>query len=177
MAGPNVAIRMEVVGLRELRGKFEELAGGGLRAIELSLARKWGGEIRDIYREAAPRSATAWGTPGNRSPFWRTIGYQSSEAGAVAFEITIQTTNGKLRTWLKEGTGIFGPRGAPIVPTTAGALSFDWRGRHWVLKSVKGMKPNPWEDEAYAEALPLAQAMNAEIAQMVLAALTADEGV
>lgn len=54
------------------------------------------------------------------------------------------------------GTGIYGPRGTPIVPVTAKALKFRYSGpsgaralpkerRGWVFaKSVKGMKPKPF---------------------------------
>lgn len=73
------------------------------------------------------------------------------------------TVNGDLRQrigsrrhnarWVHDGTGIYGPRHARIVPKTASSLA--WRstvygakyGKYagWAFaKSVKGMKPNPF---------------------------------
>lgn len=57
------------------------------------------------------------------------------------------------------GTGIYGPRGTPIVPVTKKALKFKWDGggqntrskdkRPYVFaKSVKGMPPNPFLSDA-----------------------------
>lgn len=45
--------------------------------------------------------------------------------------------------WLAEGTGIYGPRGSPITPTTKKALKFYYSFIHrWVVtRSVKGINP------------------------------------
>lgn len=46
------------------------------------------------------------------------------------------------------GTGIYGPRGVKITPTTKRALSFMWKGMRVTVKSVKGQKPNPFHERA-----------------------------
>ena len=57
--------------------------------------------------------------------------------------------------YVHEGTGIYGPKGTPIVPVTKKALKFKWDGpggavrskdkRGYVFaKSVKGQKANPF---------------------------------
>ncbi|MCF8610064.1 HK97 gp10 family phage protein [Gordonia sp. HY285] len=61
--------------------------------------------------------------------------------------------------YLHTGTGIYGPKGTPIVPVTRKALKFKWDGggvntrskdkRGFVFaKSVKGIKPNPFLADA-----------------------------
>ncbi len=57
--------------------------------------------------------------------------------------------------FVMRGTGIFGPRGAPIVPKTATYLVF--RGRDGGLvyaKSVKGQRAQPFLAEAFRAASP-----------------------
>ncbi|QRY62755.1 HK97 gp10 family phage protein [Gordonia sp. PDNC005] len=62
------------------------------------------------------------------------------------------------------GTGIYGPRGTPIVPVTKKALKFKWDGpggatrskdkRGYVFaKSVKGIRPNPFLADALADVM------------------------
>lgn len=44
--------------------------------------------------------------------------------------------------WLDQGTGIYGPRGRPIVPVRAKYLRFTTRGGQVVYaKSVRGIRP------------------------------------
>lgn len=61
--------------------------------------------------------------------------------------------------YLHTGTGIYGPKGTPIVPVTRQALKFKWDGpggatrskdkRGYVFaKSVKGIEPNPFLADA-----------------------------
>lgn len=46
------------------------------------------------------------------------------------------------------GTGIYGPRGIKITPTTKRCLHFMWKGMEIFVKSVKGQKPNPFHERA-----------------------------
>lgn len=48
--------------------------------------------------------------------------------------------------WVHEGTGVFGPRGAPIVPKNGPYLVFKSRrtGDLVFAKSVQGQKPQPY---------------------------------
>lgn len=49
--------------------------------------------------------------------------------------------------WVHDGTGIYGPKGRKITPRTAKHLVFRWKkmgNKLMVVKSVKGMKANPF---------------------------------
>ena len=52
-----------------------------------------------------------------------------------------------------DGTGIYGPRHAPIRPKRAKVLHFHWRGREWFLKSVKGQKPKKFVERSMTEVI------------------------
>jgi len=51
--------------------------------------------------------------------------------------------------WVHNGTGIYGPRRSPIVPRRAKFLVFNYRGRKWVKRSVKGQRPQPFLTESF----------------------------
>lgn len=53
--------------------------------------------------------------------------------------------------WVNDGTGIYGPRHAPIRPKRAKVLHFHWKGREWFLKSVKGQKPQKFVERSMTE--------------------------
>ncbi|MCB0261358.1 MAG: HK97 gp10 family phage protein, partial [Calditrichaeota bacterium] len=55
--------------------------------------------------------------------------------------------------FVHEGTGIYGPFGAPIIPKNKQALY--WPGAAHPVKSVKGMRPRPFLKEAFDEKGPL----------------------
>lgn len=52
--------------------------------------------------------------------------------------------------FVHDGTGVYGPRGAPITPKRAKYLRFRPKGsKGWVyVKVVQGMKPNPFLQDA-----------------------------
>jgi hypothetical protein len=55
--------------------------------------------------------------------------------------------------FVHEGTGIYGPKGTPIVPRVSTYLR--WRtkkGQYMYAKSVKGMRPNPFLKNAMSAA-------------------------
>jgi len=53
-----------------------------------------------------------------------------------------------------EGTGIYGPRGTPIVPTRKKALAFFYHGLKVVVRSVRGQRPNPFHIRAFRKSAP-----------------------
>ncbi|QNJ55435.1 hypothetical protein SEA_PARIES_32 [Gordonia phage Paries] len=65
--------------------------------------------------------------------------------------------------YIHEGTGIYGPKGTPIVPVTRQALKFQVKGSsgrrrggdaRWVFaKSVKGIRPNPFLIDALTDVM------------------------
>lgn len=82
----------------------------------------------------------------------------STQLGYRATELAIRVgTNVYYARWVHDGTGIYGPRGMPIRPRTAPFLVFRWKkmnNKLMVVKSVKGMKPNPFLKDALKAAGP-----------------------
>ncbi|EGQ21073.1 MULTISPECIES: hypothetical protein [Sporosarcina] len=58
-------------------------------------------------------------------------------------------------TYLEEGTGIYGPRGTPIVPVRSKALRFTVGGSQIFAKEVKGMPKQPIIEPTAKESLPM----------------------
>lgn len=55
--------------------------------------------------------------------------------------------------FVHEGTGIYGPRGAPIRPVSAKVLSWKTKsGKRVYAMQVKGMRPNPFLKDALGAA-------------------------
>jgi hypothetical protein len=54
--------------------------------------------------------------------------------------------------WLDKGTGIYGPKGSPIVPTHAKFLRFKIGAQTFFRRSVKGQKATHFVDKARDEA-------------------------
>lgn len=46
----------------------------------------------------------------------------------------------KYLKWVNDGTGLYGPHATRIVPVHSKFLYFEWKGRMWCLRSVKGQK-------------------------------------
>lgn len=53
-----------------------------------------------------------------------------------------------------EGTGIYGPKGQPIYPRSKKALAFSVGGASVVVRSVKGQRPNPFQERGFERARP-----------------------
>lgn len=51
--------------------------------------------------------------------------------------------------WVHDGTGIYGPHRSPIVPRRARYLKFEYKGRLWRLRSVRGQRPQPFLTDAF----------------------------
>lgn len=72
----------------------------------------------------------------------------------------------KYAAYVIQGTGLYGPRHAMIVPTTKQALY--WDGAAHPVKSVKGQKPNDYREPAAEEAIPLVAAVLREAGKRVV---------
>lgn len=57
----------------------------------------------------------------------------------------------KYAQYVIEGTGVYGPTGQPIKPKSKKALAFIYKGQPVVVRSVRGSKPNPFQEEALKE--------------------------
>ncbi len=56
----------------------------------------------------------------------------------------VQVNGYNLGALMQYGTGIYGSRGTPIVPTSKKALAFTIRGKHVFATSVKGAPKRPF---------------------------------
>lgn len=172
MAGQMTTARVTILGLRELQARFELFGAQGMMELQLELGKRFGPLFQGAYQKAAPKASPH---QGKGDPFWMSINWEMNTlttAVTKGFELQVVTSRGKLRRWLAEGTGIFGPVGQRIVPKKGKALVFNWEGQKWVLASVRGMPPNPWETEAYMEAQPLLVEMGSFASSAIVRALS-----
>jgi hypothetical protein len=157
--------QVDVVGLRALDGRFDSMINRELVAIQMEEARAGGDVLLDMYKDQAPEGE------GGDGHFKDSFHLTVLEEG-FGFSIAIETSQPQKREWLKHGTGIYGPRGERIRPTHSKALAFTWQGQDWVLASIAGMKPNPWELKAEAMVAPFAVMMGNKIGHRVVAGLS-----
>lgn len=115
-------------------GAFEELMKTGIAAVsksvEFASIDLWG----NIRAEAPVDEGRLAGS-------WELLAVDDLE-----FRIG---TNVLYALMVQEGTGVFGPKGVPIVPVTASVLRFETRGGEVIFaRSVQGMEANPYVDRA-----------------------------
>lgn len=94
-----------------------------------------------------------WGNIGREAPTDHgrlagsfSIEEQPDPAGAATSWLIY--SNVEYALYVHEGTGIYGPTGHEIVPRFASCLVFEWQGRTWFLRSVRGQEANPYADRA-----------------------------
>jgi len=73
--------------------------------------------------------------------------------------IVTVTSTAKYTKWVVGGTGLFGPRKKRIFPVKASALRFKIGGKTVFAKSIAGMKPNPFIEEAKKATTPRVAAL------------------
>jgi hypothetical protein len=128
-------ISVEIVGLRDARGRFAAMADGGMRAIALENAKALAELVQARMQDAAPHGKSPLQ---GREPFYTSIHAEADETG-TGFEIQVSTDQPDIAQFIRQGHG-------DIYPVNAKAL-------HWV--SMEGdvfamhaspVDPNPWED-------------------------------
>lgn len=67
--------------------------------------------------------------------------------GGLVTKTEFTLPRGKAR-WVHDGTGVYGPRGTPIVPRKAKFMVFYIDGIKFVRRSVLGQEPQPYLREA-----------------------------
>lgn len=166
-------IHIEILGLRDLRGRFAALGDAELLALQLEEAAVVGKTLEEIYQRHAPKARKASSSHREAGPFWSTI-HARAKATGTGFEIDVETSDPTLRRWLADGTGVYAGNGR-IYPKRAKALG---PITGWVhasgpayFASIAGMPPNPWEDMASHEAAPFAEVMGNRIGNRVTAIL------
>lgn len=64
-------------------------------------------------------------------------------------EYTREVSNSKYYLpFINDGTGIYGKYHRPIVPVRSNVLVFEWHGKTWFLRSVKGQKPTKFVERS-----------------------------
>jgi hypothetical protein len=152
----SVVLGVQIPGLRDMRGRFASMALEGLVEIQRIHAEEAALTLTELYKAAAPEGETR--------KFKGSI-HGTARVTATGFEILVETDEPDVERWLREGTGIFGPRHHRIVPVSAPILVFFWPkvGKLVFAASVKGMPPNPWRQRANLVALPVAILMGNRI--------------
>lgn len=117
---------------------------------------RWGHRVGRRVQNAARRRA-----PVDEGALRNSIEYVVDHRGDRT-HITIGSPLPYAR-YIHEGTGIYGPKGTPIVPVTRQALKFQVKGAsgrrrgadaRWVFaKSVKGIRPNPFLVDALVDVM------------------------
>jgi hypothetical protein len=154
-----VLFNLEIIGLRDALGRFASMRDKELLEIQMLHAEQLANEFAGLYQGLAPKGQT-----GN---FARSI-EATAFPTARGFVVEVQTEMGNVAQWLRQGTGIYGPFHQRIYPKVAKALAFEWLGQHWVLGSVAGMRPNPWEQEADLAAISMGEVMGNRIGVRVV---------
>ena len=70
--------------------------------------------------------------------------------------------------WVNDGTGIYGKFKRPITPRRANVLVFNWKGKTWFLKSVKGQKPQKFVERSLDSTKDLLSSLCIKAAQETL---------
>lgn len=139
---------VEVEGLDAVLARFDALTEGQLEEAAQRGMDKWALIVADGAKERAPYRSGK----GRRAIYTRPLG---DDLGA---EVVVPPIDGvPYMFYQHEGTGVYGPRGAPIVPVNAKFLRFTVRtirvsasgrarsGSSVVYaRSVRGVPPNPF---------------------------------
>ena len=79
----------------------------------------------------------------------------------------------KYALWVDQGTGIYGPTGARIVPVTARALAWTSGGTTFIRKSIAGMTGRHYMQKIVAGAAPQIVTLFEQAEQSIIAAMSA----
>lgn len=165
-------ISVDIIGLRDLRGRFAAMLDEELVAIQFEEATAMADVIEQIFQRRAPRGEKTSTETGRH--FYEGIKAQATAEG-FGFSIEVDTDNPNLRRWLAEGTGIYAGQGR-IYASSGGALGpiTSWSkggSGPYFFRSIAGMEANPWEKDADEEAAPFAVELGRRIGQRVVVAL------
>lgn len=130
---------------RDLQGRFAR-ANRQLLEHRRDMMRELGGRYVELAGEEAPGGAGR--TVANQ------VGYMTFNDGET---VGFRTRLGPIAKYHVTGTGIYGPRGTPIVPVRARVLHFYIGGQEFFRHSVRGVHPDAYLGRAYRRWLPAAR--------------------
>lgn len=84
----------------------------------------------------------------------RSIHAEVASLGGLTGKVIQDSGVGKYGEWVHNGTGIYGPKGTPIVPVNKKVLAWKTKGGMVFAKSVKGMKARPYMKQAFEQKKP-----------------------
>lgn len=139
-------------GLALIRARLT--AARAMLATEIpTLVTALGTDCASALSSASPRGADGGGgtaPAGDASGPLADSFVSSMEAtGDASGRVQVSTTQPTKLKYVRYGTGIYGPVGAPIRPVTKKALY--WRTAPHPMRSVKGQKPNDFVSPVLAE--------------------------
>lgn len=121
-------LQVEITGLNELIADAEKQGANAPKLVRAAITNS----VNRIQQEARRLAPHRTGT------------LQRSILTTVDYPEGKVEVNEKYGAYIEEGTGIYGAKGTPIVPTRAKVLA--WKGAAGMMfaKSVKGMKARPF---------------------------------
>jgi hypothetical protein len=159
---------IDTSGIAALRAKIAE-ARAALPGLLQQAVQQAGQDVADELSNNAPKGASEGGTPpqGDAAGALAESFYVQPETppSATGAAISVRTTQPQKLAWVMFGTGIYGPRGQRIVPTTKKALF--WPGAQHPVRSVRGMKPNDFVTPVIEQAATESDVLNSVVDQLV----------
>jgi hypothetical protein len=169
-------ITVEIIGLRDLQGRFAAATDGGLVARLQEEAVVMSGEMARAFSAAAPRSSKP---RDGHTPFADSMHGEAMRT-ATGFEVGVRSDQGELARMIREGTppheiwaGAFtGKSGAKV-------LYFEIDGEAIMRAHVHhpGTRPNLWEHRAIAAVDPIITFMGNRIGARVMRDLAGGGGL
>ncbi len=152
-------LSVEILGLRDARGRFASMTDGGLRAICLENARQLAELVQARMQDAAPHGKAPL-TEEHPDPFYTSI-HAAADETAGGFEIQVTTDQPDIAGFIRSGH-------SDIYPTNARALHWKELGGGDVFAMHVGpYPPNPWEEQAVSEMQPLVETLGNRIGVQV----------
>lgn len=107
--------------------------------------KKAGIERSAVGRQAITNIAAFGGGQVVRGDAGRFVGAATGNVGHIRWSASVYLSSKVPHSvWVHEGTGIYGPRKRPIRPVSAPYMVFFYVGKKWMLKSVRGQRPQPF---------------------------------
>jgi hypothetical protein len=132
-----------------------------------------GFEATSDLASASPKGKSSGGgqaLPGDApGPLASSFVFAVEEQGEGVATLTVGTTQPTKLKFVTEGTGIYGPTGSRIVPTSKKALF--WPQADHPYASVKGMQANPFVEPVLKEAQSAALERRDALVESVLSGL------